>query len=165
MRNETFTLMWHPTQSKENPNRQPVCVNVWIESGVYLNDGSFVLPRLSWCPAYENNLDNKKLNVCKIDPEQIDLLDVCRIRVADKIDRQLHPFPDARKSFVVETQDEICLFEAQTPDDRDRIVYGYKLVIARLASLLMLRDSRAVEEFFGSVNAMVPGAEPQWARK
>ena len=157
MRNETLTLMWHPTQSEEYPNRSPVCVNLWIESGVYLVDGSFLLPRLSWSVAYENDLGSKKLNVSKAEPDQIDLLDVCRIRVTEKIDRKLHPFPDPRKSFVIETQDEIYCFEAQTADERNRIVYGYKLVIARLASLLMLRDSRAVEEFFGSASAMVPG--------
>lgn len=157
MRNETLTLMWHPTQSAEDPNRSPVCVNLWIESGVYLVDGSFLLPRLSWSVAYENDLGAKRLNVAKTEPEQIDLLDVCRIRVTEKIDRSLHPFPDPRKSFVIETQDEIYCFEAQTADERNRIVYGYKLVIARLASLLMLRDSRAVEEFFGSASAMVPG--------
>jgi len=49
------------------------------------------------------------------------------------------------------------LFETQSTEERNRIVYGYKLVIARLASLLMLRDPRAVEEFFGSASAMVPG--------
>lgn len=157
MRNESLTLMWHPTQSAECPNRSPICVNLWIESGVYLVDGSFLLPRLSWSVAYENNLGSKKLNVSKTEPDQIDLLDVCRIRVTEKIDRDLHPFPDPRKSFVIETQDEIYCFEAQTSDERNRIVYGYKLVIARLASLLMLRDSRAVEEFFGSASAMVPG--------
>ncbi|CAB9502879.1 expressed unknown protein [Seminavis robusta] len=157
MRNETLTLMWHPTQSEKHPNRSPVCVNLWIESGVYLVDGSFLLPRLSWSVAYENNLGAKKLNVSRSEPDQIDLLDVCRIRVTEKIDRKLHPFPDPRKSFVIETQDETYLFEAQTADERNRIVYGYKLVIARLASLLMLRDSRAVEEFFGSASAMVPG--------
>jgi len=157
MRNETLTLMWHPTQSAQFPNRSPVCVNLWIESGVYLVDGSFLLPRLSWSVAYENDLGAKRLNVSKAEPDQIDLLDVCRIRVTEKIDRKLHPFPDPRKSFIIETQEETYLFEAQGTDERNRIVYGYKLVIARLASLLMLRDSRAVEEFFGSASAMVPG--------
>jgi hypothetical protein len=149
--------MWHPTQSVLRTNRSPLCVNLWIESGVYLVDGSFLLPRLSWSVAYENNLASRRLNVSNTEPEQIDLLDVCRIRVTEKIDRKLHPFADARKSFVIETQEEVYMFEAQTADERNRIVYGYKLVIARLASLLMLRDSRAVEEFFGSASAMVPG--------
>ena len=157
MRNQTLTLMWHPTQSEDSPNRSPVCVNLWIESGVYLVDGSFLLPRLSWSPAYEDDLASKKLNVGKAEPDQIDLLDVCRIRGTETVDRKIHPFANPRMSFVIETQDDVFLFEAQTAEEKNRIVYGYKLVIARLASLLMLRDSRAVEEFFGSASAMVPG--------
>jgi len=157
MRNERLTVIWHPTQTADCPNRPPQCVNLWIESGVYLVDGSFLLPRLSWNVASENDLGSNKLNVSKAEPDQVDLLDVCRIRIPEKIDRTLHPFPDARKSFVVEAQDDEFLFETQSTEERNRIVYGYKLVIARLASLLMLRDPRAVEEFFGSASAMVPG--------
>ena len=54
------------------------------------------------------------------------------------------------------------MFEAQSKQERGRIVNGLKLVIARLASLLMLRDLRAVDEFFGG-NA-VPGEAPVWAK-
>lgn len=56
------------------------------------------------------------------------------------------------------------MFEAQNSEERDRIVYGLKLVVARLASLLMLRDIRAADEFFGAANSSVPGEAPQWAR-
>jgi hypothetical protein len=52
------------------------------------------------------------------------------------------------------------LFAAQSAGERDRIVYGLKLVIARLASLLMLRDIRAAEEFFGATVNNVPGEAP-----
>jgi len=54
------------------------------------------------------------------------------------------------------------MFETQSKQERGRVVNGLKLVIARLASLLMLRDLRAVDEFFGG-NA-VPGEAPAWAR-
>ena len=54
------------------------------------------------------------------------------------------------------------MFETQSKQERGRVVNGLKLVIARLASLLMLRDLRAVDEFFGGNS--VPGEAPDWAR-
>lgn len=63
---------------------------------------------------------------------------------------------------MIETQKEVLLFESETTEERDRIVYGLKLVVARLASLLMLRDIRAADEFFGAVSNGVPGEAPVW---
>jgi hypothetical protein len=161
MKNEKMTLMWHPTQTKIDPNRAPVCVKVWIESGTYLIDGTFLLPKLTWIPVHEETLHYKILNVSRESPETLDLLDVCRVRECDAIDRRLHPFANADRSFVIQTQNGGYLFETQSKQDRGLIVNGLKLVIARLASLLMLRDLRAVDEFFGG-NA-VPGEAPAWA--
>lgn len=142
--------MWHPTQTKSDQNRSPICVRVWIESGVYLNDGTFLLPKLTWSKASQNDPMKQK----------VDLLDICKIRPTMKIDRRLHPLALTQKSFYLETQTEVFVFQAQTIEERDRIVYGLKLVVARLASLLMLRDIRAAEEFFGAFSSTVPGEAP-----
>jgi len=155
MNNERLTLMWHPTQTTNDRNRSPICVRVWIESGVYLNDGTFLLPKLTWSKASQDDpLKQTSL-------ETIELLDICRIRPTMNIDRRLHPFALTQKSFYLETQTESFVFQAQTIEERDRIVYGLKLVVARLASLLMLRDIRAADEFFGS--SSVPGEAPTTA--
>jgi hypothetical protein len=153
--------MWHPTQNNEN-NMPPVCVKVWVEHGVYLNDGSFLLPKLTWLPAHEKKLDSRMLNVSDNNPGCLELLDVCRVRECESIDRKLHPFARVDQSFVIQTQNGKYMFEAQSKQERGRIVNGLKLTIARLASLLMLKDLRAVDEFFGG-NA-VPGEAPIWAR-
>ena len=160
MTNERLILMWHPTQSKENPNRSPICVKAWIESGVYLVDGTFLLPKLSWTKASED--DNNKGQQPKQALKKFDLLEVCRICPTERIDRKKHPFALASKSFYIETGSDVYLMEAQNGEERDRIVYGLKLVIARLASLLMLRDMRAADEFFGL--STVPGEAPKWAQ-
>jgi hypothetical protein len=153
--------MWHRTQTQKEQNLSPLCVRVWIESGVYLNDGTFLLPKLTWSKASQ------------VDPlthtttlEKIDLLDICRIRPTMNIDRRLHPFALTQKSFYVETQSEVFVFQGQTIEERDRIVYGLKLVVARLASLLMLRDIRAADEFFGAFSSTVPGEAPttRWVK-
>jgi len=163
MTNERMTLIWHPAH-KDMSSRSPVCVRVWIESGVCLLDGTFVLPKLSWFRVLDNDAEaTNGRRVAREDPHKVDLLDICRVHATKSIDRRRHPFADARKSFFVETQSEAVLFEALTTEERDRIVYGLKLVIARLASLLMLRDVRAAEEFFGAVAPPVPGEAPEWA--
>ena len=161
MKNEQLNLLWHPTQTKQSPNQSPICVKVWIESGVYLVDGTFLLPKLTWVPLHEGNLHSKVLNVAKDDPQRLDLLDVCRVRECETIDRRLHAFARHDRSFIIQTQSEVFLFEAQSTEERSRIVNGLKLVIARLASLLMLRDLRAVDEFFSG--GSVPGEAPAWA--
>lgn len=160
MKNERMTLMWHPTQTKQQKNRPPVCVKVWIESGTYLNDGTFLLPKLTWIPVHEGKLTRKILNASQQSPETLDLLDVCRVRECHAIDRRLHPFANIKRSFIMQTQSGIHLFETQSKHERGQIVNGLKLVIARLASLLMLRDLRAVDEFFGG--NQVPGEAPAW---
>lgn len=146
--------MWHPTQTTTKRNRSPICVKVWIETGVYLNDGTFLLPKLNWSRATQPVVLMK-----------LDLLDICRIRHVANVDRLKHPFALSRRSFYIETQTEVFVFQAQTTEERDRIVYCLKVVVARLASLLMLRDIRAAEEFFGAVASHVPGEAPIWTQK
>jgi len=91
MQNDRLTLMWHPTQSKSAPNRSPTLVRLWIESGLQLIDGSFLLPKLTWTKASEEGgFKTGKLH-------KTDLLDICRIRANDRIDREKHPF--ASKGF------------------------------------------------------------------
>eukprot|EP00535_Pseudo-nitzschia_heimii_P002097 CAMPEP_0197182066 /NCGR_PEP_ID=MMETSP1423-20130617/6155_1 /TAXON_ID=476441 /ORGANISM="Pseudo-nitzschia heimii, Strain UNC1101" /LENGTH=875 /DNA_ID=CAMNT_0042632435 /DNA_START=50 /DNA_END=2677 /DNA_ORIENTATION=- len=162
IKNERLTLLWHPTQDDKSNNMPPVCVKVWVESGIYLADGSFLLPKLTWLPAHEKNLEHRVLNVSDKNPGSLDLLDVCRVRECQSIDRRLHPFAHVDRSFIIQTQNGRFMFEAKSKQERGRIVNGLKLVIARLASLLMLKDLRAVDEFFGG-NA-VPGEAPLWAR-
>lgn len=162
MKNEKITLIWHPAQTKENPNRAPFCAKVWIESGMYLIDGTFLLPKLTWVPVFEGCIQSKVLNVTLSNPGTIDLLDVCRVRECDKIDRRVYPFAKVDCSFIIQTQKGSQVFETQSRQERSRVVNGLRLVIARLASLLMLRDLRAVDEFFGGNS--VPGEAPTWAQ-
>jgi hypothetical protein len=155
--------MWHPSQTEETHDLPTVvCVKLWVEAGVYLVDGTFLLPKLTWLPANEENLHARLLNTSGDAPGSLDLLDVCRVKECENIDRTIHPFANSNRSFEIITQNGKYLFETQSNQERGRIVNGLKLVIARLASLLMLRDLRAVDEFFGGNS--VPGEAPAWAR-
>jgi hypothetical protein len=161
MKNEKMTLIWHPADSIKARNKAPFCSKVWIESGIYLIDGTFLLPKLLWVPVIEGNIQSKVLNATTRNPGTIDLLDVCRVRECKTIDRKLFPFANVERSFMIQTQTETQLFEARSRDERIRVVNALRLVIARLASLLMLRDLRAVDEFFGGNS--VPGEAPAWS--
>lgn len=167
MLNERMVLMWHPEASKCKPGASPICVKAWIETGVYLVDGTFLLPKFAMNRAAEtNNAGNEKTQQKQSTTlEKFDLLDVCRIFVPEMIDRSSYPYPHMSRSFIIETGTAQFMLEAQTTEDRDRIVYGLKLLIARLASLLMLRDVRAASEFFGATANMVPGEAPKWTQE
>jgi hypothetical protein len=158
--------MWHPEVSQPKPGGAPICVKAWIESGVYLVDGTFLLPKFTMIRATDaSNLTNEKVpQKQSASLEKFDLLDVCRIFVPEMIDRSSYPYPHMSRSFIIETGTSHFMLEAQSAEDRDRIVYGLKLVIARLASLLMLRDMRAASEFFGATAHMVPGEAPRWTQ-
>ena len=164
-KNEQFTLMWHPTQTESSTKDMPavVCVKLWVEHGVYLADGTFLLPKLTWLPVHEGNLHAKVLNTSGVTPGLLDLLDVCRVKEYETVNRKEYPFANPDRSFMIQTQTGKYVFETQSKQERGRVVNGLKLVIARLASLLMLRDLRAVDEFFGGNNS-VPGEAPAWAR-
>jgi len=162
MKSEQLPLLWHPTPTQEHPSRSPLCVTAWIERGTYLLTQAFVQPKFMWRPAYEMNLESRRLNVASESPERVDLLEIARVQDSPNIDRQCYPFANKR-CFLVETQTEVHLFEAQSIRDKKRIVFGLKLTISRLASLIMVRDTRAVQEFFEPVQA-VPGEAPAFAR-
>lgn len=156
--------MWHPTQASESTDLPTVvCVKLWVEAGVYLIDGTFLLPKLTWLPVHESKLYARVLNTSGDTPGSLDLLDVCRVKECDEIDRNIYPFAHIDRSFMIQTQSGKFLFETRSRQERGRVVNGLKLVIARLASLLMLRDLRAVDEFFGG-NNNVPGEAPVFAR-
>lgn len=162
-KNQKFTLLWHPKQNDQTINEPPVCVKVWIEPGVYLTDGTFLLPKLTWLPFHERNLDIRVLNLNDDAPVSLDLLDVCRVREIESVNRREYPFAHVDRTFEIHTQKGRFLFETQSKLERGRVVNGLKLVIARLASLLMLRDLRAVDEFFGG--NVVPGNAPDWTKR
>lgn len=155
-------LLWHPTPTKALPNRAPRCVTAWIERGTYLLTQAFIQPKFMWRSAQEKNLDSRRLNVASETLERVDLLEISRVQDSPNIDRKRFPFANKRRSFVIETQTEVHLFEAQTEHDKKRIVFGLKLTISRLASLIMIRDTRAVDEFFEPV--AVPGEAPAFTR-
>lgn len=158
-----MSLLWHPKPTSDKPQPKPRCVNTWIERGTYLINQSFIHPKLMWKPAYEPDLATKRQ--INVEAEQIDLLHVSRINDVEQVDRRRYPFARCRRCFIVETRSDAYLFEAGSATEKENLVFGLKLLVARLASLLMVRDFRAIEEFFEPIDIGVPGAAPEWTQK
>lgn len=163
MKNCKLNLLWHPNGTEEDPIPRPMCVKAWIERGTYLMNQNFVQPKFMWKAAHEADLKSqRKVNLLV---EKVDLLEIFRIDSHVKtIDRTAYPMALQQCCFAVKTKTNYFLFQASTKKEKAHIVFGLKLMVARLASLLIVRDMAAVEEFFESVETTVPGKVPDWIR-
>ena len=82
-------------------------------------------------------------------------------------DRNIHPFAKESCSFLVYANNiGPCLFEASSPEEKNRIVHSLKVVVSRLVCKAIARDSKSlVDEFFtprsyDRYDACVPGDYP-----
>jgi len=175
--NETWTMTWHPscgnlldklpsdgnlspsyrrsrsTSSLSLANVTPRCVRVWFERGNRIRQHEIVEPKLMWRDAYHPDLvSSRKLNLSSTDgPYQVCLLNICRvIATSGSIDRTKYPFAKQSSSFLIRScDDEEFLFEAINEKERDRIVYLFKVVVARLASQAVVGNGEGMlGEFF-----------------
>jgi hypothetical protein len=91
-------------------------------------------------------------------------MDVHRILEVKDLDRNRHPFAKRQHCFTVKTIHSSYLFEAGSTVERDRIIRGLKLVIARLATKLIVADPSLADEFFllTPSHCPGPGEEPLW---
>jgi hypothetical protein len=157
-------LIWHPNpkQDSRSSTPRPCCIQAWVERGTYLLNQNFVQPKFMWKPTFEGELGNRrKIN---LSVEYFDLLEIARIdNSPEAIDRSVYPLAHRPSCFSIKTKSDYFLFQAQSVGEKFQIVFGLKLVVARLASLLIVRDTTAVEEFFEPVDAVVPGQAPSWA--
>ncbi len=150
--------MWH-RGSTEGATDPPVAVLSWIEHGSQLDSG-LIQPKFCWRRSYSKEPHSK--SVLKFSRYHgIDLLDISRIVAADNyIERIFYPFVKRRNSFVIEAFEEELIFEARDEAERDDIVEGLKLLVARLGSKIIMGDGRVLDEFFSPMGASVPGRIP-----
>lgn len=144
--NETLTLIWHGENS--------LPIHFWIERGQMLRN-LVIPPKLCWT--------RKLTPFSSTTPKMhhVDLLDVHRIlNVATLVDRSKHPFAKNSHCFFIKTIHDSFTFEASSVSERDRIVLSLKLVISRLASMLIISDLAMVDEFFLTMDGKGPGEEP-----
>lgn len=160
----TLTLIWHPHRG-EIKNNAPICVKAWIELGCRLK-GRVIQPKFVWRSAYHQdnnngttgsnkrvNHNNKSRQISSKSPGgplySVDLLDISRILSSQDIDRQKFPLAKKSTSFTLVTSDsKYHLFEVADRSKKDRVVSGLKLVVARLASMIIVGDKKVFDDFF-----------------
>ena len=146
MNGMNLTLILH--ERSKRPWENSHAVHAWIERGQILSTET-ITPKWVWTHM------SKRSETCSLD-----LLDVHRILAVQQLDRNRHPFARRRHTFEIRTIHESFLFEASSSSERDRIVRGLKLVIARLATQLIVSDPHMADEFFLTSGQHGPGEEP-----
>ena len=83
-------------------------------------------------------------------PDGIELLDIVRIlKLHQWSNRLSHSFVKLSHSFSILTNTgEEYLFELASEEERNKFVFSFKLLIARLASKIIVGDKDVFEEFF-----------------
>jgi hypothetical protein len=147
------TLVWHPSPeratSKKNKSSSPVSVEGWFELGSRLPT-TLIQPKFMWRETYQPDLLNRKrLGTTYRKPSSLDLLTMIRIVKPSTLDRSVYPFAKLDKTFTILTHtNELHVFEAVSSQERDWLVHGLKLAVARLASMIIVGDDQMFVEFF-----------------
>lgn len=129
-------------------SKSPVSVQGWFEMGSRL-PSKIVHPKFMWRETYQPELTHRKLGRSCRTPNSIDLLSILRVLKPETLDRDKYPFAKTNSSFsILSNSNDRHLFEAASPKDRDWFVHGLKLVVARLASMIIVGDDHIFFEFF-----------------
>ena len=137
----------------------PIRVKAWIELGTQLRS-RLIQPKFVWKVLTENELESTKSSVSNVGLKKLELLDIMRV-LDDQVDRSKYPFAKRSCSFTTETSSEKYLFEATNNLERDKIVTGLKLAIARLGSKIVMQDESVLGEFFSPFGDVDPTLPPQ----
>jgi len=154
--NGRLRLRWHPFSSSGPYLGQPLYVKVhaWIEMGYRLKR-SIIEPKFSWCSiAITGERRSDTFNFHQ--PLSVDLTTISRILIPDPIEQKRFPFANLKKSFMIWSIDsqrkEPILFETSSSAERDRIIYGLKLIVSQLISRIMVGDPSVLTDYFSVAN-------------
>ena len=116
-----------------------------------------VQPKFTWSPTYEPNLVKRKIRLSGDEPDHIELLSIVRVTEPEELDRSLFPFARLNRTCCIQTNDErypYLVFEASSTEERDWLVKALKAIVARLASIIIMRDENMLMEFFSPFSAL-----------
>jgi hypothetical protein len=176
--NVRFPLIWHPPYGKKHtkPGKPPVptstpsplaCHGVF-EVGAHL-EHTVVQPKFTWSPVLQPNLeDDRKILLSGSQPHSVELLSIIRVNTPTPTtrasltgsgwDRNLYPFCRLDRTLCVTTNDlthPYLVFEARSQSERDWLAMALKLIVARLASIIIVRDEDMLLEFFSPYSALL----------
>ena len=155
-------MVWHK-ESKLSASEPPVAVHAWIEYGSQLHS-ALIQPKFCWQEANRKETQIKSVFKNSLNFHAVDLLDISKVMPMENIiDRDRHPFAKLNSSFLIEAFGgcQQMVFEARDEGERDDIIEGLKLIVARLGSKIIVGDSSVLNEFFTPLGGIsVPGAVP-----
>ena len=149
---DTMTLVLHPDAPElaAKTSSAPSGQRVWVELGSRIQ-GQIIQPKLVWRTAHQKSKGKKSGPPNADEPTtSIDILDISRVReLSDAERKDGYPLAKRSRSFAIVTADHLTyVFEAKDKHEKDRIVLGLKLLVARLASLIIVGDERLFVDFF-----------------
>jgi len=114
---------------------------------------TLVHPKFFWksiCPGQARSKASSD-NTLYVAPQHIELLDIVRILTPTDVKRDTYPFVKQQSSFLISTNgNEEFMFEAKNTEERNRFLFAMKLMIARLASKIIVGDRDVFTEFFSA---------------
>ena len=149
---DTMNLVLHPDASElaARTSSAPSGQRVWVELGSRIQ-GQIIQPKLVWRTAHQKSKGKKGGAPNADEPTtSIDILDISRVReLSDAERKDGYPLAKRSRSFAIVTADHLTyVFEAKNAQEKDRITLGLKLLVARLASLIIVGDERLFADFF-----------------
>ena len=142
-----FPCILHSTTTKTC--KHPIMIKAWFEMGSCLKN-TLVQPKFVW-RSITSDFSSRRDTINSIQrPDSIELLDIVRIlKPHNETTRLAHSFVKLSHSFSLLTNNgEEYLFELASEEERDKFVFSFKLLIARLASKIIIGDKDVFEEFF-----------------
>jgi len=161
--NTKFKFIWHEKRTKNNKNT-PIAVNAWIELGSQLRS-SLIQPKFVWQPMLAHKQERNV--TCNLNTHELyflDLLDISKILLLQNDDKNRFPFAKQSCSFIIESYGKKLIFQTDSEDERNRIMHGLKVIVAKLGSKIIVGDESVLQEFFTPVGAGVPGMIPSFVR-
>lgn len=128
-----------------------------FEVGAHL-DNLVVQPKFTWSPVYEPHLNQRRIRLSGTEPDSIELLSIIRVVKPTQLNRNLYPFARLERTCCITTNDEAfpyLVLEAPSTRERDWLVNALKMIVARLASIIIVRDEAMLLEFFTPYAALM----------
>mmetsp|Transcript_16783 Transcript_16783/g.31801 ORF Transcript_16783/g.31801 Transcript_16783/m.31801 type:complete len:536 (+) Transcript_16783:170-1777(+) len=150
-------MVWHRPLAFD---QCPAAVHAWIEHGSYMR-GGIIQPRLMWQETCgKEQKDGERFVLNRLTFHTLDLLDICKVFATNVIDRTMYPLANRSHCLIIRTTNQEFLFEAENTQERDKFVESLKILVAKLASLIIVGDRNVLKEFFNSDSLDVPGKVP-----
>mmetsp|Transcript_54375 Transcript_54375/g.131979 ORF Transcript_54375/g.131979 Transcript_54375/m.131979 type:complete len:1235 (+) Transcript_54375:429-4133(+) len=136
----------------------PLAVQGVFEVGAHL-ETAVVQPKFTWSPILQHDMhDQRKLVLSQSAPHSVELLSIIRVNKPAYLDRTKYPFCRLDRTLCITTNDSdhpFVVLEASSPSERDRLVTAVKLIVARLASIIIVRNEEMLLEFFSPYSALL----------